>query len=64
MKSSTGFFAVPKAGIDIRIVDDATQYGLNGTLWASKFYLPTLDSIMRNTPSSTWFGDIDLGGIF
>eukprot|EP00979_Chaetoceros_neogracilis_P007253 scaffold1521_cov271-Chaetoceros_neogracile.AAC.61 len=55
---------VPKAIIDIRVVYDATQCGLNDALWAPNFFLPTVDSILRNASSSTWFGDIDLGEMF
>jgi hypothetical protein len=64
VKSLTGFFAVPKAGTDIRIVYDATQCGLNEALWAPNFFLPTVDSILRNAACGTWFGDIDLGEMF
>lgn len=64
VKSLTGFFAVPKAGSDIRVVYDATQCGLNDALWAPNFFLPTVDAILRNASSSTWFGDIDLGEMF
>ena len=52
---------MPKAIIDIRVVYDATQCGLNDALWALNFFLPTVDSILRNASSSTWFGDINLG---
>ena len=62
-KCLTGFFAVPKAD-DIRIVYDATACGLNNALWAPNFFLPTIDSILRNADSGTWFGDIDLGEMF
>ena len=64
VKSLTGFFAVPKAGSDIRIVYDATKCGLNAALWSPNFFLPTVDSILRNAGSTTWFGDIDLGEMF
>ena len=64
VKSLTGFFAVPKAGSDIRIVYDATQCGLNDALWSPNFFMPTVDSILRNASSTTWFGDIDLGEMF
>jgi hypothetical protein len=64
VKSLTGFFAVPKAGTDIRVVYDATQCGLNDALWAPNFFLPTVDSILRNASSATWFGDLDLGEMF
>jgi hypothetical protein len=64
VRSLTGFFAVPKAGTDIRVVYDATQCGLNDALWAPNFFLPTVDSILRNASAATWFGDIDLGEMF
>jgi hypothetical protein len=64
VKSLTGFFAVPKASTDIRVVYDATQCGLNEALWSPNFFLPTVDSILRNASSATWFGDIDLGEMF
>jgi len=64
VKSLTSFFAVPKAGTGIRVVYDATQCGLNDALWAPNFFLPMVDSILRNACRSTWFGDINLGGMF
>jgi hypothetical protein len=64
VKSLTGFFAVPKAQTDIRVVYDATKCGLNSALWSPNFWLPTIDSVLRNARSSTWFADIDLGEMF
>lgn len=64
VKLLTGFSAVPKGEGDIRIVYDATACGLNNALWAPSFFLPTIDSILRNADSGTWFGDIDLGEMF
>ena len=64
VRSLTGYFAVPKAKTDIRVVYDATQCGLNDALWAPNFFLPVVDSILRNATSATWFGDIDLGEMF
>ena len=62
VKSFTSYFAVPaKAETDVRIVYDGTTCGLNDSLWAPNFMLPTVDSILRNASSNTWFGDIDLG---
>lgn len=52
------------ADTDIRVVYDATQCGLNDCLWKPNFFLPTVDSILRNASSSSWFGDIDLGKMF
>jgi hypothetical protein len=64
VKSLTSYFAVPKAKTDIRVVYDATACGLNDALWAPNFHLPTVDSVLRNASSDTWFGDIDLGEMF
>ena len=65
VKSLTGFFPVKK-GIDgdIRVVYDASKCGLNDALWCPNFFLPTIDSVLRNATSDTWFGDIDLGEMF
>ena len=62
--SLTGFFAVAKGEGDIRIVYDATKSGLNESIWAPNFVLPTVDSVMRNATFDTWYGDIDLGEMF
>ena len=64
VKSITGFFDVPKGDSDIRMVYDATKCGLNHALWTPNFFLPTIDSILRNADADTWFGDIDLGEMF
>ncbi len=64
VRSMTGYFAVPKGEHDIRMVYDATACGLNEALWSPNFFLPTIDSILRNADGSTWFGDIDLGDMF
>ena len=64
VESLTGFFAVPKGSDDIRMVYDATKCGLNSALWAPNFALPTVDTVMNNSDSFTWYGDIDLGEMF
>ncbi len=64
VKSLTGYFAVPKGLDDIRVVYDATKCGLNDALWAPNFWLPTIDTILRNADLDAWFGDIDLGEMF
>ena len=64
VKSLTGFFAVPKGDNDIRIVYDASKCGLNDALWCPNFFLPTIDSVLRNASSDTWFGDIDQDEMF
>ena len=64
VNSLTGYFAVPKGEDDIRIVYDATACGLNEALWAPSFFLPTIDSVLRNANKDSWYGDIDLGEMF
>ena len=64
VKSTTGFFDVPKGDSDIRVVYDTTKCGLNAVLWTPNFFLPTIDSIPHNADDDTWFGDIDLGKMF
>ena len=64
VKSLTGYFAVPKGKTDIRVVYDATKCGLNAALWAPNFFLPTIDTILRNSDLNAWYGDVDLGEMF
>ena len=64
VESLTSFFAVPKGEDDIRVVYDATKSGLNKALWAPNFPLPTIDGVLNQSDSKTWFGDIDLGEMF
>jgi len=64
VKSLTSFFAVAKGEDDIRIVYDATKSFLNEAIWAPNFFLPTVDSVLRNSTTETWYGDIDLGEMF
>jgi hypothetical protein len=51
--SLTGFFAVPKGESDICMVYDATKSGLNDSLWAPSFGLPTVDSTLRSIDFNT-----------
>jgi hypothetical protein len=62
--SLTGFFAVPKGESDIRMVYDATASGLNDSLWAPSFGLPTVDAMLRSIDFDTYLGDLDLGEMF
>ena len=64
VKSLISFFAVLKGLDDIRIVYDATKSFLNEAIWAPNFFLPTVDSVLRNADTQTWYGDIDLGEMF
>jgi hypothetical protein len=61
--SLTGYFAVDKGGeTDIRMVYDGIKSGLNDTIWALNFYVPSIDSLVALIDASTWMSDIDLGG--
>ena len=62
--SLTSFFAVLKGEDNIRIVYDATKSLLNESIWAPNFFLPAVDSVLRNAETTTWYGDIDLGEMF
>ncbi len=58
------FFAVPKGDSDIRVVFDGTSSGLNETLWAPNFYLPTAQAAALNVSYSSWMSDMDCGEMF
>ena len=63
--SLTGYFAVDKAkGADIRMVYDGTKSGLNDSIWAPNFYVPSIDSLVGLIDSNSWMSDIDLGEFF
>ena len=64
VKSLTGFFPVPKGKEDIRMVYDATKCGLNATLWAPSFWLPTIDNTLAQVEVGGFMADIDLGEMF
>jgi hypothetical protein len=46
------------------MVYDATKSGLNDSLWAPSFGLPTMDSTLRSIDFNTYVGDLDLGEMF
>ncbi len=64
VESLTYYFSVPKRDDDIRLVYDATRTGLNSTLWAPNFQLPTVDALVRVVESGSWMGDLDVGEMF
>ena len=64
VSSLTRYFAVDKGVVDIRMVYDGTVSGLNATIWAPNFGLPTVDSLLRGMDSTTWSCDNDLGEMF
>jgi hypothetical protein len=62
--SLTSFFAVPKGPTDIRMVYDGTKSGLNATLWAPWFPLPTVETHLRATLPGYFMADVDIGEMF
>jgi hypothetical protein len=62
--SLTSYFSVPKGDQDIRLVYDASKSGLNKSLWAPNFGLPTVDTLTRGITSKFWMGDLDIGEMF
>ena len=64
VRSRVHYFAVPKGDHDIRVVFDGTSSGLNETLWAPNFYLPTSRAASLLLTFSTWMSDVDFGEMF
>ncbi len=64
MKSYIKYFAVPKGGEDIRMVYDATANKLNEAVWVPTFWLPTIDTLVRNVGRDSWMTDRDVGDMF
>lgn len=64
LRSLIRYFAVPKTDMDYRIVYDATANGLNDAVWAPSFWLPTVDTLVRNVDANTWMLDRDIGDMF
>ena len=62
--SLTFYFSVPKGETDIRMVYDGTKSGLNDSMWAPWFALPTVETHLRFVGPETWLGDIDIGDMF
>ncbi len=64
VESLTSFFSVPKGEDDIRMVYDASKSGLNDSLWAPSFQLPTCETLTDLLSPDSWMGDLDLGEHF
>ena len=64
LNSLIDYFAVDKAGSDIRVVFNGTSCGLNDAVWAPNFWLPTADSMSRSIGFNYKFVDLDLGEMF
>ena len=62
--SMSDYFAVPKGDSDIRMVYNGTSCGLNASLWAPNFWLPSSESALRLLTCDSYCGDMDLGEMF
>jgi hypothetical protein len=62
--NSLDYFLVPKGDSDIRVVFDGTSCGLNKTLWAPNFFLPSANSAVMLLTFGTWMADMDFGEMF
>jgi len=69
LKSAIKYFAVPKGIIDNvvqdwRVVYHAGANGLNDSIWAPNFFLPSVDSLLRIVDESSFMEDRDVGEMF
>jgi hypothetical protein len=64
VSNTLNFFAVPKGDNDIRVVFDWDLPGLNETLWAPNFFLPSARSASMSLSFRTWMSDMDFGEMF
>ena len=64
VRTGLHYFAVPKGETDIRVVFDGTSSGLNESLWAPNFFLPTARDAGQLLSFSTFMADVDFGEMF
>jgi hypothetical protein len=64
IKSLTSFFAVSKGETDTIMVCDGTKSGLNDSMWALWFAMPTVEAHMCFVGTKGYLGDIDVGDMF
>jgi len=64
IKALTSFFTVPKGDSDVRLVYNGTKSGLNDSLWAPWFRLPTVGQLLHAVVPDTYMADIDVGEQF
>ena len=64
LKSTMFMFQVLKGDTDIRMVYDGSKSGLNDTIYAPWFALPTVESMLRTLESGYWCSDNDYGDHF
>jgi hypothetical protein len=64
VKSLISFFTIPKVEDDVRIVYNGMKSGLNDSLWAPWFQLPTIDQQLQAVEPGTFMADLDNGEMF
>ena len=64
IKNLIDYFGVEKGTTDIRVVFNGTSCGLNDSLWAPNFWLPTSKSMVRILGYNYMPVDLDLGEMF
>lgn len=64
MCSLKHFFLVAKGDHDIQMVYNGTSLGLNDTLWAPHFFLPTVQQELRAVKEGTYLADKDIEEMF
>ena len=64
VRTGLHYFVVPKGETDIRVVFDGTSSGLNESLWAPNFFLPTARDAGLLLSYSTFMADVDFGEMF
>ena len=64
INSLMSFFDVPKGHDDIRMVYDGSKSGLNDSLWAPWFPLPTVECLVRSVEPGYYMADNDVGEMF
>jgi hypothetical protein len=64
VSSLTSFFAVSKGADAIRMVYDASDSGLNDSIWTPRFPLPMIRTRLREVEEGTYMADLDVGEIF
>jgi len=64
VRALMNYFSVPKGKDDVRAVFDGMKSGLNGSLWAPWFALPTVDGMMHTLNPHYWGANNDYGEMF
>ncbi len=64
IKLSIKYFTIPKGEDDVRMVYNATANKLNKAVWVPKFWLPTMNTLVRNVGCNLWMTDCNVGDMF